>query len=110
MCSPPNCRGYRFPAEIISHTVWLYHRFTLSLRDIQDLLAERRFCQLDTAEANRIVGRNHPSMSLDAGRLLPRRKGTATKDSIIRCPQQMSADAKQIVDLPVNAQKSLRLS
>ena len=37
----PNYRGYRFPAEIISHTVWLYHRFTLSLRDIEDLLAER---------------------------------------------------------------------
>ena len=39
--SPPNYRGYRFPPEIISHTVWLYHRFTLSLRDIEDLLAER---------------------------------------------------------------------
>ena len=34
-------RGYRFPPEIISHAVWLYHRFTLSLRDIEDLLAER---------------------------------------------------------------------
>ena len=41
MSSPPNYRGYRFPPEIISHTVWLYHRFTLSLRDIEDLLAER---------------------------------------------------------------------
>lgn len=34
-------RGHRFPPEIISHAVWLYHRFTLSLRDIEDLLAER---------------------------------------------------------------------
>ena len=34
-------RGHRFPPEIISHTVWLYHRFTLSLRDVEDLLAER---------------------------------------------------------------------
>jgi hypothetical protein len=34
-------RGYRFPAEIISHVVWLYHRFCLSFRDIEDLLAER---------------------------------------------------------------------
>ena len=34
-------RGYRFPPEIISHAVWLYHRFTLSFRDIEDLLAER---------------------------------------------------------------------
>ena len=34
-------RGFRFPAEIISHAVFLYHRFPLSLRDIEDLLAER---------------------------------------------------------------------
>ena len=33
--------GYRFPAEIISHAVWLYHRFCLSYRDVEDLLAER---------------------------------------------------------------------
>jgi len=34
-------RGHRFPQEIISHAVWLYHRFCLSFRDIEDLLAER---------------------------------------------------------------------
>ena len=34
-------RGYRFPPEIISHSVWLYHRFSLSFRDVEDLLAER---------------------------------------------------------------------
>ncbi len=33
--------GYRFPREIISHNVWLYHRFALSFRDVEDLLAER---------------------------------------------------------------------
>jgi len=33
--------GHRFLPDIISHTVWLYHRFTLSFRDIEDLLAER---------------------------------------------------------------------
>jgi putative transposase len=33
--------GYRFPAEIISHAVWLYHRFCLIFRDVEDLLAER---------------------------------------------------------------------
>ena len=37
----PLYRGYRFPAEIISHAVWLYYRFHLSHRDIEDLLAER---------------------------------------------------------------------
>ena len=37
----PLYRGYRFPAEIISHAVWLYFRFALSHRDIEELLAER---------------------------------------------------------------------
>ena len=33
--------GYRFPPEIIQQATWLYLRFTLSLRDVEDLLAER---------------------------------------------------------------------
>ena len=37
----PSYRGYRFPAEIISHAVWLYHRFCSSFRDVEDLLAQR---------------------------------------------------------------------
>ncbi len=32
---------HRFPPEIIGHAVWLYHRFCLSFRDVEDLLAER---------------------------------------------------------------------
>jgi putative transposase len=32
---------HRFPAEIIQHAVWLYFRFPLSFRDVEDLLAER---------------------------------------------------------------------
>ncbi len=39
--NPNNYRGYRFPPEIISHSVWLYHRFCLSLRDVEELLAKR---------------------------------------------------------------------
>ena len=39
--STPTYRGHRFPPEIISHAIWLYHRFCLSLRDVEDLLAER---------------------------------------------------------------------
>ena len=34
-------RGYRYPPEIIGYAVWAYHRFTLSFRDIEDLLAHR---------------------------------------------------------------------
>ena len=42
MRSPPDPHyRHRFPAEIISHGVWLYHVFSLSLRDVELLLAER---------------------------------------------------------------------
>ena len=34
-------KRHRFPPDIISYSVWLYHRFNLSHRDIEDLLAER---------------------------------------------------------------------
>jgi putative transposase len=39
--SRPSYHGHRFPPEIISHAVWLYFRFCLSFRDVEDLLAER---------------------------------------------------------------------
>jgi putative transposase len=32
---------HRFPPDIIRHAVWLYARFTLSYRDVEDLLADR---------------------------------------------------------------------
>ena len=34
-------KNYRFPAEIISHGVWLYFRFCLSYRDVEELLFAR---------------------------------------------------------------------
>jgi putative transposase len=37
----PTYAGYRFPAEIISHVVWLYYRFSLSYRDVEELMAAR---------------------------------------------------------------------
>ena len=37
----PSYAGYRFPAEIISHAVWLPFRFPLSLRMVDELLAAR---------------------------------------------------------------------
>jgi putative transposase len=44
MNPPPASNPYkrhRFPAEIISHSVWLYYRFSLSYRDVEELMAER---------------------------------------------------------------------
>lgn len=40
--TPPSLyRGHRFPVEIISYCVWLYHRFPLSLRDVEQMMAYR---------------------------------------------------------------------
>lgn len=34
-------KGLRFPRSVIGYAVWAYHRFALSLRDVEDLLASR---------------------------------------------------------------------
>ncbi len=41
MMTKSSYSGYRFPPEIIQQAIWLYVRFTLSFRDVEDLLAER---------------------------------------------------------------------
>ena len=37
-------RRHRFPAEVISYAVWLYFRFPLSLRMVEEMLAARGIC------------------------------------------------------------------
>jgi putative transposase len=37
----PSYKGFRFPVEIISHCVWLYHRFPLSFREVEEMMLER---------------------------------------------------------------------
>jgi putative transposase len=61
---------HRFPAEIISHAVWLYHVFSRSLRDVKLILAERglvvthesirNWCQKFGAEFARRLRRRRP--------------------------------------------------
>jgi len=38
---PISYQRHRFPSAIISHAIWLYHRFCLSFREVEELLAER---------------------------------------------------------------------
>ena len=38
---PVSFKRHRFPPEVIRHAVWLYFRFTLSYRDVEEMLAER---------------------------------------------------------------------
>ena len=63
-------RGHRFPSEIISHAVWLYHRLPLSFRDVADILAE--FGVTDSYEAIRLWCR---TFGPDFGWNLRRRHG-----------------------------------
>jgi transposase-like protein len=37
----PSYKGFRYPAEIISHSVWLYHRFPLSFREVEEMMLKR---------------------------------------------------------------------
>ena len=39
--SVPSYKRHRFPPEVIAHAVWLYYRFALSFRDIEEMLASR---------------------------------------------------------------------
>src|SRR5919199_4692652 len=41
LADPERYKHHRFPGEIISHGVWLYYRFSLSYRDVQEILCER---------------------------------------------------------------------
>ena len=41
MVTAASYKGQRYPVEIISHCVWLYYRFALSLRDISEMMLER---------------------------------------------------------------------
>lgn len=41
MVQPLSFKRHRFPAEVICYAVWLYFRFTLSIRDVEELLAQR---------------------------------------------------------------------
>ncbi len=39
--APISYKRHRFPPQIISYVVWLYHRFSLSLREVEEMLLER---------------------------------------------------------------------
>ena len=94
---------HRFPAEVISHAVWLYHVFSLSLRDVELLLAGRgvvvsyetvrrwckKFCQsfnfeLQAAASDNAIllslGPQH-SFPLDA---VPRFLASASVEQVVR--------------------------
>ena len=57
-------RRHRFPPLIIQHATWLYLRFTLSYRDVEELLAERG---IDVS--NETISASSPPMSVSCTRV-----------------------------------------
>jgi putative transposase len=53
--SAPLYKGFRFPAEIISHCIWLYFRFSLSFRDVEEMMAERGVVLTDLRNRQAVV-------------------------------------------------------
>jgi putative transposase len=63
--------GYRFPPEIIQQAIWLYVRFTLSFRDVEDLLAERGII-VSYETARRWVNHFGPKIAADLRKHRPK--------------------------------------
>src|ERR687897_1450608 len=68
---PISYAHHQFPAEIIRHTTWLYLRFTLSYRDVEELLAERGI-ETSYETVRRWVVKFGPAFARNLRRLRPR--------------------------------------
>lgn len=73
--------GYRFPPEIIHQAIWLYLRFTLSLRDVEDLLAQRGI-GLSYETIRRWVNHFGPLIAADLRKRRPRPHTTWHLDEV----------------------------
>ena len=67
--------GYRFPADVIQRAVWMYLRFTLSFRDVEELLAERGI-ETSYESIRRWVAKFGPVFARNLRRLRPRPSST----------------------------------
>jgi putative transposase len=78
---PATYPGYRFPAQIIGHAVWLYHVFGLSFRDVELILVERGITVSHESIRQWCLkfGASSPASSVGAGR------SRATPGTWMRC-------------------------
>ena len=88
MAHAPNpYRGFRYPAEVIQHAVWLYHCFSLSLRNVETILAVRGI--MVSYESIRAWGLRFGC--LFANELKRRRPRPCTKTTWMRCSSASAA-------------------
>jgi len=73
--------GYRFPPTIIQQAIWLYLRFTLSLRDVEDLLAERGIT-VSYESIRRWISHFGPAIAADLGGRRPKPHTTWHLDEV----------------------------
>jgi transposase-like protein len=73
---------HRFPPEVIRHAVWLYLRFTLSYRDVEELLAERGL-EVSYETVRRWVLKFGPAFARNLRRLRPRPADTWHLDEMV---------------------------
>jgi putative transposase len=73
---------HRFPPEVIRHAIWLYARFTLSYRDVEELLAERGF-DVSYETVRRWVLKFGPAFARNLRRLRPRPADTWHLDEMV---------------------------
>ena len=73
--------GYRFPPEVIQQAIWLYLRFTLSFRDVEDLLAERGF-MVSYETVRRWVNHFGPIVAADLRKRRPKPHSTWHLDEV----------------------------
>ena len=73
--------GYRFPPAIIQQAIWLYFQFTLSFRDVEDLLAERGIT-VSYESVRRWVNHFGPMIAADLRRRRPKPYSTWHFDEV----------------------------
>jgi putative transposase len=79
---PISYARHRFPPEVIQHAVWLYVRFTLSFRDVEELLAERGL-DVSYETIRRWVLKFGPVFARNLRRLRPRASDTWHLDEMV---------------------------
>ena len=106
--------GYRFPPEIIQRAVWLYYRFTLSFRDIEDLLAERGII-VSYETIRRWVKHFGPTVAADLRRRRPKPHATWHLDEVyLRIKGRMvylwrAVDAEgEVLDVLIQSRRNKR--
>src|SRR6202051_943108 len=72
---------HQFPSDVIRHAIWLYFRFTLSFRDVEDLLAERGII-VSYETVRRWVNHFGPRVAADLSKRRPKPHATWHLDEV----------------------------